>query len=452
MPIDLVVKGDVVTSGDVVRDGFVAVSGGQIAAIGLEKEAPSAGQVLDARGKLILPGAIDAHVHSASVKDKPERLINTTRAAAAGGVTTVIDMPFDAAGPVINRSRLIEKISEANNEAVVDVALYGTIAKSGGTGEIKGLIEEGACAFKMSTYETDPYRFPRITDRELIKAFSELNKYGVVTSFHAENEELVRALVDELKSCGSGDPLDHCRSRPPVTETTAIAHLLELALACDAKVHIAHISIPRGFDLVQSYRNWGLDVTAETCIHYLVLAEEDMPRLKAFGKINPPLRPRTIVEELWQKLMNEEIDLVTSDHAPWPLENKTRPNIFDNGSGVPGVELLLSLLYSEGVAKRGMDITMAMQLVSEAPARRFGLYPKKGVIRVGADADIVVLDPQDKWRFSADKSYSSAKWSPYDGMELTGCVIATIVRGQVVYDGKEVVGKPGWGRFIGRVV
>jgi len=159
-----------------------------------------------------------------------------------------------------------------------------------------------------------------------------------------------------------------------------------------------------------------------------------------------------MVEELWQKLMSEEIDFVTSDHAPWPLENKTRPNIFDNGSGVPGVELLLPLIYSEGAAKRGMDITMVTQLVSEAPARRFGLYPKKGVIRVGADADIVVLDPKDKWRFSADKSYSSAKWSPYDGMELTGRVIATIVRGQVVYDGKEVVGKPGWGRFIGRVV
>jgi len=452
MPFDLVVKGDVVTPDHIVRNGFVAVSGGQIATIGLEKEIPSADQVLDARGKLILPGAIDAHVHSASVKDKPEKLFNTTRAAASGGVTTVIDMPFDAAGPVINRFRLKEKISEVNNEAVADVALYGTIAKSGGTEEIGGLVEGGACAFKMSTYETDPCRFPKITDRELMKAFLELNKYGVVTSFHAENEELVRAFLDELKSRGSDDPLDHCRSRPPVTEATAIVHLLELALACDAKVHIAHISIPRGFDIVRSYKNLGLDVTAETCIHYLVLSEEDMPRLKAFGKINPPLRSCTIVEVLWQKLMNGEIDFVTSDHAPWPLENKTRPNIFDNESGVPGVELLLQLLYSEGVAKRGMDIKTAVQLVSEAPARRFGLYPKKGAIRVGADADIVVLDPRAKWRFSADKSYSSAKWSPYDGMEVTGRVVTTIVRGQAIYDGKEVFGKPGWGRFVGRVI
>ena len=452
MSIDLVVKGDIVTPDDVIHDGFVAVSGGQIAAIGLNTEAPSAEQVLDARGKLVLPGAIDAHVHSASVKDKPEGLFNTTRAAASGGVTTVIDMPFDAAGPITTAARLGEKVNRANSEAVVDVALYGTIAKSGGIGEIKGLVEGGVCGFKMSTYETDPYRFPRITDRELMKAFSELNKYGVVTSFHAENEELVRALVDELKSCGSGDPLDHCHSRPPVTETTAIAHLLELALACGAKVHVAHISIPRGFDLVRSYQNWGLDVTAETCIHYLVLAEEDMPRLKAFGKINPPLRPRATTEELWQKLMRGEIDFITSDHAPWPLENKTHPNIFDNGSGVPGVELLLPLFYSEGVARRGINIITAIRLISEAPARRFGLYPKKGTIRVGADADIVVLDPKRQWKFHAAESHSSAKWSPYDGMELTGRVATTIVRGRVVYDGKEVVGKPGWGRFIGRAV
>jgi allantoinase len=396
----------------------------------------------------VLAGAIDAHVHSGSSARHPEGFERLTRAAAVGGVTTVIDMPYDDPHPVTTSERLQAKVEKIQQEATVDVALYGTIAKYGGWAQIVPLARAGVCAFKMSTYETDPERFPAIPAIEVVKAFGELAKTDLVAAFHAENGDIIDALIAEMRPRGEAEPEMHCLSRPPLSETTAVLTLLELARTYPIKLHIVHLTVPFGYDAIAWFRQHGVDATAETCIQYLVLDQSDLTRARGLAKCNPPLRPKEMQEQLWSKLLAGEIDFVTSDHASWPLEVKDRPNIFDNKSGLPGVETLLPLLFDHGVARRGMDIRQLAQLIAAAPARRYGLYPRKGALVVGADADVAILDPARPWTIDASRSQSVAKWSPYDGMRLQGQIVTTLLRGMVVFDGHDVVAPPGTGRFV----
>jgi len=448
MQFDMAIQGDLVLPSGVVKGGWLAIREGRIAGIFSSQERPEAHRTLDAQGKWVLPGGIDAHVHSGSNKDHPEGLFNMTRSAAAGGLTTVIDMPFDAiTGPVTNVSRLKAKIQAIGQEAVIDVALYGSITKRDGTDQILPLADGGVCAFKLSTFEYDPERFPSIPDDELITAFGLFPKAGRPVAFHAENDEIVNALIKNLRPEGVNSAELHCISHPPIAETTSIAKLLELTRVHPIALHIAHLSVPFGYDMVNHYKSLGVDCTTETNLLYLVFVQEQMEEFKGVAKVNPPLRPREMMEELWVKLFAGEIDFIISDHAPWSAEQKNNENIFDDRPGIPGVETLLPLFYSEGVARRGLDIQAFARLTAEAPAKRFGLYPAKGALWIGSDADIAILDPGKVWRYDASKSFSTGKLTPVDGMELTGKIETTLVRGEVVFDQGEVVVPEGTGRF-----
>jgi allantoinase len=223
---------------------------------------------------------------------------------------------------------------------------------------------------------------------------------------------------------------------------------LEFAYWTKIALHIYHASHPRCIELIDWYRKQGVDVTVETCPHYLVLSEDDMDKYGAYSKINPPIRTKEDREVMWRLLNKGKIDWVASDHAPWPLEKKQNPNIFDNASGAPGLETMLPLMFNEGVVNRGMDVTTIAKLLSQRPADRFKLAPRKGSITPGADADFVIFDPNKKWAFSAKSSQSSSKWSPYDNMTLQGKVVQTILRGQVIYDRDELLTTPHTGGFI----
>lgn len=446
---DLVIEGRFVTPGGVL-DGFMGVQAGQIAALGTERLRGQ--EWLDARGQLVFPGGIDAHVHVNSSAVDPEGWTRLTRCAAAGGVTTVLDMPYDAPQPTVNAALLEAKIERLRAEAVVDAGLYGTITKRGGTGEIAAMVAAGACAFKFSTYETDAQRFPRIPHDELLKALRILARTGTPAVFHAEDGEIIDALIAELAPRGAEDARLHARSRPPVSEMTAVAALLELARAVTAeglpiKLHIAHLTIPEGFALIEYYRALGVDVSAETCIHYLALTEDDLAEQGAPLKCNPPLRPAAMQERLWQEVLTGRVAFITTDHAPWPPHLKAHPNIFDNRSGMPGLDWMLPLLYSEGVVRRGLSLTDFARLTATAPAERLGLHHRKGSLSVGLDADLTILDPAATHTVRASQSASIAAHSPYEGRELVGQITRTLVRGQTVYDGQHV-GVVGSGEFI----
>jgi len=444
---DLVVLGDVVTPHGVLRGGGLGVRGSQVAAVWATPPAGfEASDVVDATARWVLPGAIDAHVHSFSAPE--EGFTAATRAAAAGGVTTIIEMPYDAGAPVNAAPVLERKIERLEREAVVDVALLGTIRKQGGLDEIDRLAAGGVCGFKVSLFETDPERFPRIEDGELAKAFALIRDVGLTVGVHAEDGEIIYPLIAEYTASQRLYPRAHCETRPPISETASVALALELAAAADVRFHIYHASLPRSFDLVQRYRQQGLRVTAETCPHYLLLSEDDMDRLGPLAKINPPLRSPAAVSDLRRLLANGTVDMVTSDHAPWSRSQKSNPNIFANASGTPGVETLLPLVYSTGVASGDLTIERLAAVLAEGPARAFSLYPRKGGLAVGADADIAILDPSAHWAIDGAQMESTAGWTPYDGLTVQGKVIRTIVRGQTVYDGMSVTGQPGGGTFI----
>lgn len=448
MPYDTLLIGDLVLPDRVVRGGGLALKDGRIAAIHAPGDRPEAQRVLDHEGHLVLPGGIDAHVHAYSSSEDQEGIDRLTRGAAKGGVTTVVEMPYDRPHAISDAERFRAKVDLVEREARVDVALFATLAKHDGWKQAAELAEAGACAFKLSTYETDPDRFPEIPDAELRRIFAEIGPTGRTVSFHAENGAIIDPLVEDWYALGETRPEAHALSRPPEAETTAVAKLLELARAFPVRLHIVHLTVPFAYRLLAWYREQGVDVTAEACLHHLVLAQEDMAELRGFAKMNPPLRPAAERDALWDELWAGRMAFVTSDHAPWTEAVKTRPNVFDNASGLPGVEVLLPLFYSEAVARRGLDPRVFAERIATAPARRYDLYPRKGALTVGGDADVTILDPDATWTFDAAAQASVAKWSPFDGLDVRGRVVRTLVRGRDAWNGSEVTAAPGDGRFI----
>jgi allantoinase len=445
MQHDLLVRGDVVSGGRVIPSGGLAISRGRIAAVLDAGSEVDAAWALDASGKLVVPGVVDSHVHTLSTPT--EGIATATAAAAAGGVTTVIDMPYDSPDPVIDAARFAAKTEAVEREAHVDVALYATIAKVDGVEAIPELLDAGAVAFKMSTFETDPARFPRIGDADLRAAFALLAPSGVPVVIHAEAQDLVEPLLARALAAGEQDPDAHARTRPVESETLALGAVAELALWSGARVHVAHVTHPHGFRLLDWYRTRGARVSGETCVHYLCLDAGDVERLGGVAKVNPPIRDRDARDGLWQAIGAGSVATVSTDHAPWPEAAKRRP-MLEAASGIPGLETFLPLMLTEG-RRRGMTVPQLMDLVAARPAALFGL-PRKGRLEVGFDADFAVVDREARWRFDAARAQTSAGWSPFHGAELVGRVESTWVRGCRVWDGEAITARPGFGSWLRR--
>ena len=415
--LDLVVHGDIVLPGGaILRGGWLGVTGGTVVSTSRE---PLAGRdSLDASGLLVLPGFVDAHVHTRSYEG--EGITATTRAAAAGGTTTIIDMPFDRpARPVSSRERFDAKVADVNGEALVDVALYATFPPTGDLGMIAELADAGAAGFKVSTIEVDPVRFPRIPDDRLYEAFQEIAGTGLPVAAHQENQEIIFAQARAFRSRGDTAPLDHALCRPPVAEAEAAGRLLELAFWTGARLHMVHGTLPRTFELIDWNRVQGVAATGETCLQYLLMSMDDFAGLGGRAKCNPPLRAPEQVEGLWHQLQDGLIDIVTSDHSPYPVHQKETTDIFDALAGMPGVETLGTLLYSEGVASRRIGLARFLELVASGPAEIFGLR-NKGRLEAGADADFVILDPEARWVADEADMHYAVGWSPYHGRSVRG--------------------------------
>jgi allantoinase len=443
---DLVLCGTLVLPDGLVPRGFVAVSDGKVAMVG-RGVAPAARTRHDLGGALILPGAIDAQVHSLSQKGQ-EDFVWSTRAAAAGGVTTIVDMPYDE-GDVVNSADAVRrKVAHAESQARVDFALHGTIDPAEGASRIPEMIEAGVAAFKFSTFGTHPTRFPRIPPELLYDAFAAIAPYGLVAGVHNENHEAVEAYMAKVKAAGISDWRAHGLSRPPITETLAMAEIYEIGAATGCDAHVVHCSVGRGYELAARYRAEGHVATAEACIHYLTLDEEhDVARLGGKAKINPPIRPRAEVETLWRHVASGNVWLVSTDHVAWSEERKTDPDMLKNSSGAPGLEAMLPL-FVKGAIERGVPLTWAAKLMAENPARHFRIDHVKGALTVGRDADIVVMTPEPFVYDAAASGNTVVGWSPYNGMRLPWRVAATYNRGEQVFDGTTVLAAPGRGRFV----
>jgi allantoinase len=445
---DSVIRGTVVTASEVLQDGWVAIDGERIAAVGTGAT-PDARIVHDHAGRYVLPGLVDGHMHTSSAIGWPG-IEGATRSAAAGGVTTCVDMPYDVPQAVTSAAVLADKIGWVERTAHVDVALYGTISKHGGVAAIPGLAEAGACSFKLSTYEYDAVRFPRIDHRTMVDAFAAIARTGLPVSVHNEDQELVEALTAEARAAGNTTAIWHCRTRPPLTETMADNEIFEIGLATGAHVHIAHSSLARGFAIAEAFRAAGGQATGEACIQYLCMTEEDIVRLGGRGKCNPPFRTADEVERMWTALEGGKIAYVSTDHAPWPDDRKRSPDIFACGAGLTGMQSFAPLMFTL-LEERGLPLTLMARYCAERPAAHHGLAGRKGAIAPGMDADLVVMEPG---RFTFDQAQiedrPELRWSPYHGRPMRARVAATMLRGAVIWDGETVHATPGTGRFLPR--
>lgn len=443
---ELSLVGRVVTGPGEPRRAEIQVAGGRIVGI-REGSTGGSGRRMDLGDRYLLPGAIDCHVHSGSTPAEGIRAL--TAAAAAGGVTTVVDMPYDAEGPVTSPEVLEAKKRRVAAEAIVDVALLATVRPGSGGDDVGPLVRAGAVGFKLSLFDTDSRRFPRIPDDQLLEVLAAVAENRSLACVHAENEEIIKPLIERFRASGERSPLAHCRSRPPVSETQAVLTALEYAREARAPLHLCHLSLSRSVELADRYRTEGLPVSTETCPHYLCFSEDDMAVKGGRLKINPPLRPHAEVSALWQRLAAGSIDVVASDHAPWSLSQKTHPQIFDNHSGAPGTETLVSVLAS-GVLERRLELATVARLLSENPARIFGLSGRKGALRVGMDADVIALDTSADFVLDESKLHSNAGWSPYHGMRFPARVVLTVSRGEIVFENGRLTGSGGRGMLLER--
>jgi len=443
----LLVTGDIVLRDRILRDGFVLIEGERI--IGVFGTPPSHERrttVLDFSGKYVVAGLVDSHVHTQS--SSLEGFGRASRGAAVGGVTTIIDMPFDSSAPVRSEARFIEKTREIETDSIVDVGLFATIGKDGDLSEVDALVALGACGFKLSMQEGDPARLPRLSLATLYRVFDRLAPKGVPIVIHAENEDLLNWF---RRGQTNTDLAAHGRSRPLITETVAIAEALELALGTGARVHIAHVTHPHGFELITAFTEMGARVSGELCVHYLALTDEDdVARLGPRAKVNPPLRDTRAREGLWHELRLGRVATISSDHAPWPAPAKARP-MLEASPGVPGLETLVTVLVTESL-NRGFDIADTLSYVTWRPARLFGLDNRKGSLEVGKDADFCVLELGQTETVDGSQSHSVARWSAFDGREVSVRVVRTFLRGKEVARDGRVTGEGGGGEWLGRTV
>jgi allantoinase len=442
---DLVVRGNIVDADRVVTDGWLGIQAGRVAARGTGV-APQAKTQVDARGQWVIPGVLDGQVHSASQAGQ-EGVGRASRAAAAGGVTTMVEMPYDDPEPVASRPQLEIKIAEIERDCHVDVACYGTLNDKHGLQAAAGLIEGGVCGFKFSTFEASPGRFPRVEEDVLLEAFRLIAPSGLACGVHNQNQELTRKNIAHMKEVGDTGWDAFLRAHTPLIENLATTSIYEIGAMSGARAHAVHVSLSRGFEICNMYRRAGHEASIETCVQYLMLNhEEHTRRFGAKTKHYPPIRPKSEVDLLWTHIANGDCTFVSSDHVSWGLERKGNPDIFKNSSGGPGLETLLPAFWT-GCAEHGLSPTTVVQQLCAGPAQHFLLDPRKGSLNVGADADIVLLKPET-YHFDPSTSLSAVTWSSFEGREFQVKVTATYVRGMLAWDGNGITNDKGSGQFV----
>jgi allantoinase len=457
LKVDLLIAGGRLVTEHEVLAADVAIGGGRVAAILDRSAAGSSGPIdvdaerrIDARGRLVLPGLVDTHVHfNEPGRTHWEGYATGSAAAAAGGITTFLDMPLNNDPPTLDGASLDLKAAAVADKSVVDYGLWGGIVP-GNLERLAELQAGGVVAAKAFMCHSGLDGYPGVDDAALYGALVRGAELGLIVGLHAESDGLTTALGQAAQAAGQHAARAWAESRPPFTEVEPVRRALYLAGQTSASIHFVHVSTPAAVREVAAARAGGVSATLETCPHYLALDEDDLARLGPYGKCAPPLRPRALVEELWQAVLAGQIDLIASDHSPCPPADKDRgqDDIWRAWGGLHGVQTLLPVLLAEGVHARSMPLPLLVRLTSAAPARRYGLYPRKGALLVGSDADVTIVDPDAAW--TLDASMLKTRWpiSPFLGRQFRGRVETTIVRGTVVHQFGEIVVQPGFGRRL----
>lgn len=450
----LLIRGGTVVSEKTVSKQDVLIQDERIAALGNLTD-HKADLEIDASGLLVLPGAVDTHVHfndsfmnTVSVHD----FYTGTLAAAYGGVTSIIDFANQAPGDTLIQT-LKNKKNEAEGKTLVDWGVHPVITqpKPEVLDEIPIVVKQGAPTIKCyMTYREEGLMVEEAGLKQILERLSYADGMLLV---HAEDNEIIEQNVPRMINSGNTKPIFHAKSRPPEAENKAIRRCIQLVRETGSRLFIVHMASDEGVELINKAREKNLDVFAETCTHYLIFTEEKLEREDGIKWIcSPPLRSKTIQDRLWSGIQNGSISMVTSDDAAYSWEAKLYgAKRFDKcPNGIPGIEPRLSLLYSEGVAKGRLTLPQLVELVSTTPAKLFGLSSQKGSLTPGSDADIVLFDPNTKWTMNQKTLHMAADWSAYEDIEITGKIVKVFSRGELIIDGERCLAKKGRGRYLHR--
>lgn len=429
----------VTTHGTIQAD--IAIEGGRLVAIapGLDRDAR---EEIDATGLHIFPGGIDAHVHfNEPGRAEWEGIATGTAALAAGGATCFFDMPLNAHPPTLDAASFDLKLQAAQASALVDFGLWGGLVP-GNLDRLDELAERGVVGFKAFMSNSGIDDFQAVDDLTLYEGMERAAKLGRIVAVHAENDTLTGALARRAQDEGRTRTRDYLASRPIVAELEAIERAILFAAETGCALHIVHVSSGRGVTLIAEARAHGVDVTCETCPHYLTLTEEDVVRLGAVAKCAPPIRSQQEQDALWQHIFDGTLPMVVSDHSPAPASMKQDANFFRIWGGISGCQSLLQLLLTDGYEQRQVPLSLVASLTSANIAQRFSISTRKGQFAPGADADLALVDLRQHEVLEADKLFYRHHHSPYVGETLRGRIVRTMVRGQTVYLDGKIVSEP----------
>lgn len=436
----------------------IAVNDGKIAAIGNASSMPNADRIIDAEGLAVIPGGIDAHVHIGQPWEETNRPVyyeedvqSATKAAAVSGITTICDMP-DSMPLVTSAAVFRRKMQYWSERAYVDFGLHGGFVPGM---DFRSLIPDlwkaGPAALKTFTCFSEEI-WPAMRDGELLEALNVIHEVKGLAMIHAENDDMLTQNKKHLDEAGRTDFKSHLDWRPPIVEYEADRRVIFLLRETRARGMLVHTSMPEGVEEVIKARQSGQEVYVETAPHYLYLEDSDVEKRGPWVKCSPPLRDKARVLRMRRLLAEGHIDTVGSDHSPFSKEevDAAMDNMWKAEAGMPALETMLPLLIN-GVNEGWISLNRVVACLCENPARIYGLYPNKGVILVGSDADIAIIDMKKKRRIRNEDLEMKCKWTPYENFTLQGTTIATIVRGKIVVENSEVVGNEGDGVFAPRM-
>jgi dihydropyrimidinase len=453
MTVDTVIAGGTVVTPYSERQQSIAIDGESIVAIGKREAVPDGRQVIDATGKIVMPGIVDPHVH---IDEVPENRAGTyaaeSSAAALGGVTTIIDFAWQGGDRSFDQAdaTLLDGIRHKRDkieDSIVDAGLHGVVHRENQEtlDQLAEAHDLGVTSFKMflSTYPVG------VSTGFVKQVFDQLAGLGAVAAVHSEDPSVCEAPADDLQRAGKGEAEHYPDSRPDYAEAMAVEDVVRLAMETDAMYYGVHTTSRKAAQVIAQYRDDGTNIRAETCTHYTALDRSVFEEMGCLPVLAPPIRSPDDREAMFEYLRDGTLNTVSTDHAVYHREYKEVDKWWDSPFGVNSLQVSLPVFHDEAVNKRGHSYSFLSRLMSTNPARTFGL-PNKGTLEAGTDADIIVFDPAASFEIRSSENASNADYSIYDGREVTGSVEKTFVRGEKVADGGNVVGSSADGKYIAR--
>ncbi len=445
--------GTIVTSDGPIRADIV-IRGETIDAITSDASGYTTGKRIDATGLIVVPGGVDVHTHFREPDPHMVEGFETgSMAALAGGITTAVEMP-QASPTSANGAHIRAKRDRVEESSLIDIALWGGIVGQPND-QIEEMLGEGIVALKAFMPASSP-GFPLADDQRLFDTFTFLAEHhsDVPFGLHCENDAMLTAGIARLQAAGRKDPLAHAESRPPLVEVEAIHRAIFFAELTGARLYVCHVAAADGLGLVKAARARGVRVQAETCPQYLSLDHSDLLKHGPFARCAPAFRDRAEVERIWEYVADGTVDVVSSDHCGYTIESKQAgiDDIWRAPLGCSGVQTMYPALFDEIVNRRSLGVERFVELSATNPAKAFSLYPRKGAIQVGSDADLAFYAPNAAWEVRGSEMLHRNKWTPFEGKTIGASVVRTMTRGRVAFDraGGGVLGAPGDGKYLRR--